>query len=164
MLIVSVIFSLYFDDIPWYILLAFGLDVMISIEGIISSLKKSSIFVFIYFISSLFLFLFNLIPLILLNSIVWNQNIKITYKDIFQSIFYVFWFFFQLVSMHFSRILRLLLEQEKMNRMAEKEVGGMDSCKVSPTIIISVDPLNEIVTDNGDNEFKEVDLGAVVSC
>ncbi|KAF2071874.1 hypothetical protein CYY_006801 [Polysphondylium violaceum] len=103
-----------------------------------------------FFLISLLLFLFNFIPLVLINSIVWNENPVIKSKDIFQSICHVFWFATEILSMHFSRRQRIIIKEEKIQRQHEKELNN-ESISTAPSLIICVEGYQHDGFENNNN-------------
>ncbi|EFA79552.1 hypothetical protein PPL_07603 [Heterostelium album PN500] len=67
-----------------------------------------------FFLGSLLLFLFNFIPLVLMNNLVWSSDYyNVTFHEIMQSVIHVLWFGVEIVSMHYARKERKFAKEEK---------------------------------------------------
>eukprot|EP01132_Coremiostelium_polycephalum_P005950 gene5950-7410_t len=76
-----------------------------------------------------------------MNTIVWNENSTITVKEIFQSVVHIFWFSVEVVSMHYGRVVRSLIQEDKEQRFSDKVLDSDPKSKI-PSFIISDSPID----------------------
>ncbi|EGG23341.1 hypothetical protein DFA_05473 [Cavenderia fasciculata] len=141
--VVCLIIALFWRIIPWYLFLSFSLDILVSIFGIFSSYFRSSISLLIFFIASLIIFLFNFIPIVLINAMVWNSADNVSLIDIIHSTLHLLWFALEVLCLHMAkkqkRYIKIHKSQLAIAQDRTSQFEG-DKQKCIPSFTISIDP------------------------